>query len=101
MARIDVIVANAGIAHKTPLAALTDEKWDHTFEIDLKGIFRVVRPALAGMRSAQEGRDRLRLLDHGRRLWLGRARPLFLGEGRRRRNSSAAWRSNWPRTASA
>lgn len=52
---VDVIVANAGIAHKIPLAALTDEKWDHTFEIDLKGIFRVVRPALAGMRRRKKG----------------------------------------------
>ncbi len=52
---IDVIVANAGIAHKIPLAALTDEKWDHTFEIDLKGVFRVVRPALAGMRRRKKG----------------------------------------------
>ncbi len=52
---IDVIVANAGIAHKVPLASLTDEKWDHTFEIDLKGIFRVVRPAAAGMRARKKG----------------------------------------------
>jgi 3-oxoacyl-[acyl-carrier protein] reductase len=52
---IDVIVANAGIAHKAPLAELTDEKWDQTFEIDLKGIFRVVRPALAGMRARGAG----------------------------------------------
>ena len=46
-----MIVANAGIAHRVPLAALDDEKWDHTFDIDLKGIFRVVRPAVAGMRA--------------------------------------------------
>jgi len=52
---IDVIVANAGIAHKTPLAMLTDDKWDHTLDIDLKGIFRVVRPALAGMRRRRQG----------------------------------------------
>lgn len=52
---IDVIVANAGIAHKAPLAELTDEKWDQTFEIDLKGIFRVVRPAVAGMRARGKG----------------------------------------------
>jgi 3-oxoacyl-[acyl-carrier protein] reductase len=52
---IDVIVANAGIAHKVPLPALTDEKWDHTFDIDLKGIFRVVRPALAGMKARRKG----------------------------------------------
>jgi 3-oxoacyl-[acyl-carrier protein] reductase len=52
---VDVIVANAGIAHRVPVDKLTDEKWDHTFEIDLKGIFRVVRPALAGMRSRKKG----------------------------------------------
>ena len=52
---IDVIVANAGIAHRVPLAQLTDEKWDHTFEVDLKGIFRVIRPALAGMKKRKSG----------------------------------------------
>lgn len=52
---IDVVVANAGIAHKVPLAELTDERWDQTMEIDLKGIFRVVRPALAGMRARRRG----------------------------------------------
>jgi len=52
---IDVVVANAGIAHKVPLDRLSDEKWDQTFEIDLKGIFRVVRPALAGMKARKRG----------------------------------------------
>jgi len=47
---IDVVVANAGIAHRTPLADLTDEIWDHTFEIDLKGMLRVIRPALPAMK---------------------------------------------------
>lgn len=53
--RIDVIVANAGIAHRVPLDQMTDAKWDHTFDIDLKGIFRVVRPALAGMKARRSG----------------------------------------------
>lgn len=53
--RIDVIIANAGIAHKVPLTELSDERWDHTFDIDLKGVFRVVRPALAGMRQRRSG----------------------------------------------
>ncbi len=52
---LDCIVANAGIAHKVPVEQLTDEKWDHTFDIDLKGIFRVVRPALPAMRAAKKG----------------------------------------------
>lgn len=52
---IDVIVANAGIAHRTPLAELTDEKWDLTLDIDLKGIFRLVRAAAPAMRARKSG----------------------------------------------
>lgn len=52
---IATIVANAGIAHKVPLPQLTDEKWDFTFDIDLKGIFRVVRAALPAMKAARKG----------------------------------------------
>jgi len=53
--QIDTIVANAGIAHRVPLPLLTDEKWDHTFDIDLKGIYRIVRPALPGMKARKSG----------------------------------------------
>lgn len=53
--RIDVVVANAGIAHRTPLAELTDEKWDQTLDIDLKGIFRLVRAAAPSMRERRSG----------------------------------------------
>lgn len=52
---LDVIVANAGIAHKVPLTKMTDEKWDHTFDVDLKGIMRVVRAAAPAMRARKSG----------------------------------------------
>lgn len=52
---LDVVVTNAGIAHKIPLDALTDDLWDNTFEVDLKGMWRVVRPALHKMRAAGRG----------------------------------------------
>lgn len=52
---LDCIVANAGIAHKVPLAQMTDEKWDHTLDIDLKGIFRIVRAAAPAMKAAKKG----------------------------------------------
>ncbi len=52
---LDCVVANAGIAHKVPLAQLTDEKWDHTHEIDLKGVMRVCRAAAPAMRKAGRG----------------------------------------------
>ena len=53
--KIDVIIANAGIARKVPLAELSDDHWDHVLDVDLKGIFRVVRPALAGMKARRKG----------------------------------------------
>jgi len=49
------IVCNAGIAHKVPFEEMTDEKWDHTFDVDLKGMIRVIRPAVAGMKSSGGG----------------------------------------------
>lgn len=52
---LDCIVANAGIAHKVPLSQMTDEKWDQTLDIDLKGIFRVVRAAAPAMKAAKKG----------------------------------------------
>ncbi|MUZ71537.1 SDR family oxidoreductase [Agrobacterium vitis] len=55
LGRIDVVIANAGIAHRVPLNELTDEKWDLTFDIDLKGIFRLVRAATPGMRARKSG----------------------------------------------
>ncbi|MUZ62531.1 SDR family NAD(P)-dependent oxidoreductase [Agrobacterium vitis] len=55
LGRIDVVVANAGIAHRVPLKELTDEKWDLTFDIDLKGIFRLVRAATPGMLARKSG----------------------------------------------
>ncbi|MEO0363383.1 MAG: SDR family NAD(P)-dependent oxidoreductase [Pseudomonadota bacterium] len=52
---LDALVCNAGIAHKVPLAELTDDKWDHTFDVDLKGMIRVIRPAAAEMKAKKAG----------------------------------------------
>lgn len=52
---LDCVFANAGIAHRVPLAELTDERWDHTHEIDLKGVMRVCRAAAPAMREAGRG----------------------------------------------
>jgi 3-oxoacyl-[acyl-carrier protein] reductase len=52
---LDVLVANAAIAHRVKLKDLTDEKWDHTLDIDLKGVFRVARAAAVGMRARRRG----------------------------------------------
>jgi 3-oxoacyl-[acyl-carrier protein] reductase len=52
---IDTLVCNAGIAHRVPLDQLTDEKWDETMDIDLKGMLRIVRAAVPGMSYAGQG----------------------------------------------
>jgi len=52
---IDTLVLNAGIAHRVPLERLTDEKWDTTLDIDLKGMLRVARAALPHMRARRRG----------------------------------------------
>jgi 3-oxoacyl-[acyl-carrier protein] reductase len=52
---VDVVLANAGIAHKVPLADLTDEQWEHTLDIDLGGVFRIVRAAAPAMRQRGQG----------------------------------------------
>ena len=52
---LHTVVANAGIAHRIPLTELTDEKWDHTHDVDLKGVMRVCRAAAPAMREAGRG----------------------------------------------
>ncbi|MDF2230958.1 SDR family NAD(P)-dependent oxidoreductase [Albimonas sp. CAU 1670] len=52
---LDALICNAGIAHKVPLAELTDAKWDHTMEVDLKGMIRLVRPAVPAMQAKGSG----------------------------------------------
>ena len=53
--RLDVVVANAGIAHRQPLETMSDEQWDITHDIDLKGIFRLARAAIPGMKQNRSG----------------------------------------------
>lgn len=52
---IDCLVNNAGIAHKIPLSELTDAKWDHTFDIDLKGMMRLARAVAPVMKAKKSG----------------------------------------------
>ena len=47
---LDCVVANAGIAHKVPLAELTDAKWDQTFDVDLKPVIATERWRLEKLR---------------------------------------------------
>ena len=53
-AKIDALVLNAGIARTLPLSSLKDEQWDETMDVNLKGMMRVFRAALPGLRQAEK-----------------------------------------------
>ena len=56
--RIDVLVANAGIwtPEPIPLEEMTDEEWDATLDLNLKGVFFLCRAALPAMKERRGGR---------------------------------------------
>jgi 3-oxoacyl-[acyl-carrier protein] reductase len=52
---ITTLVCNAGIAKKIPLTTMTDDQWDLTIDVDLKGMMRMIRAAAPAMRNAKSG----------------------------------------------
>ncbi|MDG2243223.1 MAG: SDR family NAD(P)-dependent oxidoreductase [Rhodospirillaceae bacterium] len=52
---ITTLVCNAGIAKKIPLNTMTDDQWDLTIDVDLKGMIRMIRSAAPAMREAKTG----------------------------------------------
>ena len=53
---IDILVANAGIAHSAPLHSTTVEDWRRIYEVNATGVFLACRALLPGMRSRGWGR---------------------------------------------
>jgi len=56
LGRLEIVVANAGIARRVPLAALDDDGWATTLETNLGGVLRCFRAALPVMAAAGHGR---------------------------------------------
>jgi 3-oxoacyl-[acyl-carrier protein] reductase len=54
--RIDIVVANAGIARTVPALQLTDEAWNQVVDLNLTGAWRCFRAALPHMLEAGYGR---------------------------------------------
>ncbi len=52
---LDVMVANAGIAVTAPLLETTDEQWQRTIEVNLRGVFNCYRAAARQMVSQGRG----------------------------------------------
>jgi len=49
--RLDVVFANAGVGTFGPLATMTEEAWDATFDVNVKGVFFTVQKAVPLMRA--------------------------------------------------
>jgi 3-oxoacyl-[acyl-carrier protein] reductase len=56
MGRLDVLVANAGIARDNLLVQLRDEDWDQVIAVNLSATFRLARAAVRGMMRRRFGR---------------------------------------------
>jgi len=53
---VEILVNNAGITTMEVVGRITDEQWDHTLAVDLRGAFAVTRRALRRMRRQKWGR---------------------------------------------
>ncbi|WP_116187204.1 elongation factor P 5-aminopentanone reductase [Paenibacillus taihuensis] len=52
----DIVVNNAGIAHYSMLADVTDEAWDEVMDVNLKGMFLCTQLFMPGMITQRFGR---------------------------------------------
>lgn len=56
LGRLDIVVANAGIARDVGAAELSDDQWDTLLDVNLAGVFRFFRAAIPTMRAQRHGR---------------------------------------------
>jgi 3-oxoacyl-[acyl-carrier protein] reductase len=56
LGRIDILVNNHGIWKDGPIGSMTEEEWDETLDVNLKGIFLCTRAALPAMKRQGAGR---------------------------------------------
>lgn len=54
--RIDILVCNAGIWQGAPIDEMTDELWDRTININLKGTWTVCRAVVSQMKEQRSGK---------------------------------------------
>jgi 3-oxoacyl-[acyl-carrier protein] reductase len=54
--RIDILVCNAGIWEGSPLDEMSEELWDRTIDVNLKGTWSVCRSAVVAMKKQRSGK---------------------------------------------
>lgn len=52
---LDAVVCNAGIAQQKLFADITEDDWDHMFDVNVKGMYHVIHEALPQMLDRQAG----------------------------------------------
>jgi (+)-trans-carveol dehydrogenase len=55
LGRLDIVLANAGIASFAPVEDLTDEMWDEMIGVNLTGVFKTVRAAVPHIKAGGRG----------------------------------------------
>ncbi len=93
--RLDIVVANAGIATAAPAWELTEEMFQEMIDVNLTGVWKTVKPAIPVMIEQGSGVDHPDQLDGG----AGRVRqprPLHGRQARRRRADAHARRRARP-----
>ncbi len=55
LGRLDIVLANAGIATFAPVEELTDEMWDEMIAVNLTGVFKTVRAAVPHLKAGGRG----------------------------------------------
>jgi gluconate 5-dehydrogenase len=56
MGRLDILIANAGVAHRAPLPEWTAQDWDRIIAADVTACFFLAQQAAAAMRQHRHGR---------------------------------------------
>jgi NAD(P)-dependent dehydrogenase (short-subunit alcohol dehydrogenase family) len=51
-----IVVLNAGVVHRAPVASMTEAQWDDVIDVNLKGTFLVTRAFLPRMLDLKRGR---------------------------------------------
>ena len=56
LGRLDILVNNAGVYPRKPLLEIDDEAWNHTFDVNLRGMYHVTAAAVPLMQARKAGR---------------------------------------------